>query len=190
MGKTAGQFVSRAGDKLAAALDSFELSPKGWVCVDFGANVGGFTDCLLQRGAAKVYAIDTGYGDLAWKLRNDERVVVMERTNVLHCDVIELAELVVIDTAWTPQKYSIPAAAKWLKPGGCIVSLLKPHFELSKIINRKPHTLLTIDDYKLVIDTVTQQLMDIGLAPGDIIPSPIKGKGGNTEYLMLIETPL
>ncbi len=126
-------FVSRAGLKLDHALREFNLDVTGFVCADFGCNAGGFTDCLLQRGAAKVFAIDTGYGALAWKLRNDSRVVVMERTNALHAaPPQESMDLVVIDMAWTPQRLAIPAALKWLKPGGGgqIVSLVKPHYEL------------------------------------------------------------
>ncbi|MBT7170522.1 MAG: TlyA family RNA methyltransferase, partial [Phycisphaerales bacterium] len=108
------KYVSRAGKKLAGALDAMGVDPAGWVCADFGCNVGGFTDCLLQRGAAKVYAVDTGYGALAWTMRQHERVEVMERTNVLHCDVPEAVDLVVIDVGWTPQVKVIPVAAKWV----------------------------------------------------------------------------
>lgn len=179
-------FVSRAGEKLSAALDAFRLNPSGWTCADFGANVGGFTDCLLQRGVAKVYAIDTGYGDLAWKLRNDPRVVVMERTNALYIPPVEPVELVAIDVAWTPQKLAVPAAAKWLKPGGRIISLIKPHFELSKLQGRKPHQLLDEAQYELVLSSVREGLTAEGLCVADIIPSPILGKGGNREYLMLV----
>lgn len=128
-----GPFVSRAGLKLDHALREFELDVTGFVCADFGCNVGGFTDCLLKHGAAKVFAIDTGYGALAWKLRNDPRVVVMERTNALHAPAPqERVDLVAIDLAWTPQKHAIPAALQWLKPRGCIVSLVKPHYELDE----------------------------------------------------------
>lgn len=127
-------YVSRAGLKLDHALREFNLDVTGFVCADFGCNAGGFTDCLLQRGAAKVFAIDTGYGALAWKLRNDPRVVVMERTNALHAAPPSTPErhvdLVVIDLAWTPQKHAIPAALKWLTPTGRIVTLVKPHYEL------------------------------------------------------------
>jgi predicted rRNA methylase YqxC with S4 and FtsJ domains len=118
------RFVSRAGLKLAHALKEFNFDVNGLVCADFGCNVGGFTDCLLQRGAAKVYAIDTGYGTLAYKLRVDPRVVVMERTNALHAEPPSPGgskgpgnvDLVVIDLAWTPQRHAIPAAVRWLSP--------------------------------------------------------------------------
>src|SRR5262245_12931313 len=126
-------FVSRAGLKLDHALREFGVNVKEWVCADFGCNVGGFTDCLLQRGAAKVFAIDTGYGALAWKLRNDSHVVVMERTNALHASPPPSGvDLVVIDMAWTPQRLAIPAALKWLHQEGRIITLVKPHYELDE----------------------------------------------------------
>ncbi|TFG88259.1 MAG: TlyA family RNA methyltransferase, partial [Gemmatimonadales bacterium] len=134
-------FVSRAGRKLAAALDAFGLDVAGAICADFGCNVGGFTDCLLRRRAARVYAVDTGYGALAWTLRTSDRVVVMERTNALHCPVPEPVDLVTIDVGWTPQSRIVPAAMRWLKPagGGRIVSLLKPHYELGREAGARPH---------------------------------------------------
>ncbi len=122
------QFVGRAGDKLDAALAAFAVDVGGWVCADFGCNVGGFTHCLLSRGAARVYAVDTGYGALAWTLRQDSRVVVMERTNALYTEPPEPVDLVAIDVAWTPQKLIFPAARKWPKPGGIIVSLPQAHY--------------------------------------------------------------
>src|SRR5690242_644761 len=103
-----GRFVSRAGEKLDHALTTFKVDVKGWVCADFGANAGGFTDCLLSRCAAKVYAIDTGYGALEWKLRTDPRVVVMERTNAMHVELPEQVDLVTIDVAWTKQRLILP----------------------------------------------------------------------------------
>ncbi|MEX1015890.1 MAG: SAM-dependent methyltransferase [Phycisphaeraceae bacterium] len=137
-------YVSRGGLKLAAALDAFGLDPSGWVCADLGCSTGGFTDCLLQRGAAHVYAVDTAYGELAWKLRQDERVTVLERTNALHFDPWrELAgegfagcDLAVVDLGWTVQARAVPAALRWLReaeaagaPG--VISLVKPHYESS-----------------------------------------------------------
>ncbi len=124
------RFVSRAGEKLDHALDEFELDVAGFECADFGCNVGGFTDCLLSRGAAHVTAIDTGYGVLAWKLRSDERVTVHERTNALHAEPTASVDLVVIDLAWTPQRLALPAARPWLKPDGRVITLIKPHYEL------------------------------------------------------------
>ena len=125
------KFVSRAGAKLEHALEEFNLDVTGLRCADFGCNVGGFTDCLLQRGAKHVTAIDTGYGALAWKLRQDPRVETRERTNALHAEApAGGVDLVVLDLAWTPQRLAIPAALKWLASGGRIITLIKPHYEL------------------------------------------------------------
>jgi len=179
-------FVSRAGAKLDAAMDAFALDAAGRTCADFGANVGGFTDCLLRRGAAKVYAIDTGYGDLAWKLRQDSRVVVWERTNVLHAPPAEPVELVTVDLAWTPQALSIPAALRWLKPGGRIVSLLKPHYELAKLNGRKPHRPLTDAESDEVCLRVCGQLAEAGATVWAAMRSVLRGKGGNAEFLLLL----
>jgi 23S rRNA (cytidine1920-2'-O)/16S rRNA (cytidine1409-2'-O)-methyltransferase len=181
------QYVSRAGLKLAAALDAFGLDPAGMVCADFGCNIGGFTDCLLQRRAEHVCAVDTGYGQLAWKLRKDPRVTVMERTNALYVPPPREVDLVVIDVAWTPQTLILPAAKRWLKPaGGQIVSLLKPHFELAKLQRSKPHKPLTDQQARQVVTTVTDRLAEINLPPAAVTISPIRGKGGNLEFLLWI----
>ena len=122
-------FVSRAGQKLQAALDTFRLGVSGKVAADLGCNVGGFTDCLLQYGAAKVYAVDTAYGVLAWTLRKDQRVIIKERTNAMHVTLPELVDVVTIDVGWTRQEKILPVAATLLKPGGMLLSLIKPHYE-------------------------------------------------------------
>ncbi len=179
-------FVSRAGEKLDAALDAFAINVRGAVCADFGCNVGGFTDCLLRRGAARVFAVDTGYGELAWTLRKDDRVTVMERTNALHCDPPRRVELVTIDVAWTPQERIVPAAAEWLAPGGRIVSLLKPHYELAKLDRRRPHRPLTDAESDAVCVEVCERLVATGIAVSAAMRSPLRGKGGNVEYLLLI----
>jgi len=179
------QFVSRGGEKLAAALDAFDLRPAGCVCADLGCNIGGFTDCLLRRGAERVYAVDTGYGDLAWTLRNDKRVVVMERTNALYADAPEAVDLVVLDVAWTPQEQILPAADRWRKPGGRIVSLLKPHFELAKLQGKTPHAPLSDEQSDDVTRIVQNRLSDIGFPPLAALRSPLRGKGGNREILLL-----
>src|SRR5947208_5311202 len=116
-------FVSRAGQKLEHALATFKIDVSGWVCADLGSNVGGFTDCLLQRGAKKVYAIDTGYGVLDYKLRKDARVVVMERTNAMHVTLPEPMDFVCIDVAWTKQKNILPSARRLIAPAGRVVTL-------------------------------------------------------------------
>jgi 23S rRNA (cytidine1920-2'-O)/16S rRNA (cytidine1409-2'-O)-methyltransferase len=177
-------YVGRAGDKLAAALDAFALDVAGWLCADFGANVGGFTDCLLQHAAAKVYAVDTGYGALAWKLRRDARVVVMERTNALYCPVPQPVDLVAVDVGWTPQHAVIPAALRWLRPGGRIVSLLKPHYELAKSTRAKPTAVISDDQAAEICRGVCDRLGPLGAAVRDVLLSPLRGKGGNVEYLL------
>ncbi len=187
-------YVSRGGLKLEAALEAFMLDVTNLACADLGCNVGGFTDCLLRRGAASVYAIDTGYGQLAWALRKDERVTVMERTNALHCAPAGMVELVVIDLAWTPQAMAIPAAAKWLAPGGKIISLVKPHYEAAK---RDPEYRkrkggaktehLTDDAAEQIFHQTCDDLRSDGFRVLNFIQSPIRGKGGGVEYLILVE---
>ena len=190
------KFVSRGGEKLDAAIEAFGLDistatgaagATGAICADFGCNVGGFTDCLLQRGAEKVFAVDTGYGELAWTLRKDPRVVVMERTNALYTDPPQLVDFVTIDVAWTPLKLIVPAAVKWLKPRGKIVALLKPHFELTKLKKIKPHTTLTDEQSTEVALLVQQLLAENGVKTLAGILSPLRGKGGNCEFLLLVE---
>ncbi len=129
---TTPEFVSRGGLKLHHAINEFGLAVAGLVCADLGCSTGGFTDVLLSRGAWRVHSVDTAYGELAWKLRQDDRVVVHERSNALHLDPAEPVDLVVIDLGWTPQRLALPAAAKWLKPDGRIITLVKPHYECEK----------------------------------------------------------
>ena len=186
------QFVSREGLNLRAALDAFGLDPAGLVCADFGANVGGFTDCLLQAGAARVYAVDTGYGELAWRLRKDDRVVVMERTNALYVTCPEPAglDLVTIDVAFTPQRLIVPAAVKWLKPAGRIVSLLKPHYERAKLRDGRPPGKpgrLTDTQAQELCEHVRAELEEMGYPVAGVITSPLRGKGGNAEFLLLLD---
>ena len=197
-------FVSRAGLKLDHALREFNIDLNGFTCADFGCNIGGLTDCLLQRGAARVFSIDTGYGTLAWKLRNDPRVVVMERTNALHVPppadqkmvaVPILMDLVVIDLAWTPQRLAIPAALKWLKPECRIITLVKPHYELAD--DEKQALLkdgfLDPAHAEPILTRVLGQLPSWGATPLAHTQSPLTGgkssRGreghGNVEFLVL-----
>src|SRR4051812_41907047 len=117
-------FVSRAGEKLDHALNTFGLDVASLSCADLGSNAGGFVDCLLQRGAAKVYAVETGYGVLEWKLRKDPRVVVMERTNAMHVTLPEAVGLITIDVAWTKQQHILPAARRLVSSDGNVVTLI------------------------------------------------------------------
>jgi 23S rRNA (cytidine1920-2'-O)/16S rRNA (cytidine1409-2'-O)-methyltransferase len=174
-------FVSRAGLKLEHALAEFALDVRGLVCADLGCNAGGFTDCLLQRGAAKVYAVDTGYGMLEYKLRKDPRVVVMERTNAMHVALPDPIDLVVIDVAWTKQKHILPNAKRLLAPGGAIVTLVKPHYEAD------PTTLvggvLPESELDTVMAGADADFTSVGLTRRGLVTSPIKGAKGNVELL-------
>jgi len=178
-------YVSRGGDKLAFALDTFAEDPAGRVCADLGCSTGGFTDVLLQRGAARVYAVDTGYGVLDWKLRSDDRVVVMERTNALHVELPEPCGLVVIDAGWTRQERIVPRALELLAPGGVIVSLLKPHYEAPRDWLEKGR--LPEARHPEVLAAVLDALRTLDLDVGEPALSPVRGgKGGNREYLLRI----
>lgn len=176
------KFVSRAGDKLEHALATFGIDVAGRVCADLGCNVGGFTDCMLKRGATKVYAVDTGYGVLDYGLRKDARVVVMERTNAMHVELPEKVGLVVIDVAWTKQRLIVPAALKLLGEGGEIVSLIKPHYEAPKAWLKGG--VLVAERIAEVITGVTAEFAGMGLEVKGIVESPMKGAGGNTEALV------
>lgn len=173
-------FASRAGNKLEYALQEFHLDVSGFICADLGCSTGGFTDCLLQKGAAKVYAVDTGYGVLNWKLRKDSRVVVMERTNALHVILPEPLDLVTIDVSWTPQRLIIPHALTLLKPEGTLVSLIKPHYEIHKAY-------LNPEESEIIAQKTKNDICNLGFKTGGLIRSPLPGeKGGNTEYLCVI----
>lgn len=175
------QFVSRAGQKLEHALSAFGIDVSGWTCADFGSNVGGFVDCLLRRGAATVYAIDTGYGVLDWKLRKDERVVVMERTNAMHVELPRKVRLVTIDVAWTRQRRILPAAARLLDDGGTVVTLIKPHYEAAPALLRDG--VLPAEQVGEVAAEVAREVQGLGFEVVQTTTSPIKGAAGNIELL-------
>jgi len=175
-------FVSRGGLKLDHALAVFGLSVEHLTCADLGCSTGGFTDCLLQRGAARVFAVDTGYGVLDWKLRNDSRVVVMERTNALHVTLPDPAAVVVIDAGWTRQKHILPQVREILAPGGSIVSLIKPHYEANAKLLRKG--ILPEEHMAAVLEGVEQEIAAAGFKIKSRVESPIRGAKGNTEWLM------
>lgn len=178
-------FVSRGGIKLQAALDQFQTDVKDKIVLDVGSSTGGFVDCLLQNGAAKVYALDTAYGELAWKLRNDPRVVVMERTNILHMDSFpESVDLVTIDAGWTKLELILPIVIQYLEPDGQIIALLKPHYEAEKrdlVKGVLPEELL-----ESVKSSVIEKISNLGFKIVKEIPSPILGGAGNAEFLLKI----
>ena len=167
--------------KLERALETFGIGVAGKVCADLGSNTGGFVDCLLQRGAAKVYAIDTGYGVLAWKLRKDARVVVMERTNAMHVELPEKVAIVTVDVAWTKQKHILPAARRMLGDGGDVVTLIKPHYEAEPSLLRGG--VLPEEEVDRVVQAVEKEIEAAGLRLESVVRSPIKGAKGNIEVL-------
>lgn len=177
-------YVSRAGPKLAHALDTFRVDPSGKTAADLGCSTGGFTDCLLQRGALRVYAVDTGYGVLEWKLRKDPRVVVMERTNALHVVLPEPIDLVTIDAGWTKQRLVLPNALRLLRPGGTVVSLVKPHYEC--LDKERKGGLVQPEFIEEILLRVEQEAF-AGLQILGKVESPVKGeKGGNREFLYFL----
>lgn len=179
--KESSQFVSRAGLKLEHAMSTFQIDVAGKIAADLGSNTGGFVDCLLQRGATKVYAVDTGYGVLEWKLRKDPRVVVMERTNAIHVELPEKVQIVTIDVAWTRQRIILPAAKRILGQNGDIVTLIKPHYESPSAILRKG--ILPAEHVEGIIESVKSDIYAAGFELLGITVSPIQGAKGNTEYL-------
>ena len=177
-------FVSRGGVKLQAALKAFDLPLTDIVAADVGASTGGFTDCLLQHGAARVYAIDVGHGQLAWKLRNDPRVVVMERTNARYLETLpEPVDLVTVDVSFIPLRLVLPAAMSWLKPGGQILPLIKPQFELERHQVGKGGVVRDKALHRQALWDVLHWAEEHGLHLQGLIRSPITGPAGNVEFL-------
>jgi 23S rRNA (cytidine1920-2'-O)/16S rRNA (cytidine1409-2'-O)-methyltransferase len=183
-------YVSRGGLKLAAALDGFCVDPKDAVAIDIGASTGGFTDCMLKRGARKVYAIDVGYGQLDWKLRCDARVVNMERVNIRLPDAIaaipEKADLVTIDVAFISLRLVFPTAVALMAEDGNMICLVKPQFEAGREQVGKNGVVRDEKVHAAVIQNATAYGLENGLRARGVIPSPIKGAKGNTEFLMLL----
>ncbi|HEX7041701.1 MAG TPA: SAM-dependent methyltransferase [Patescibacteria group bacterium] len=181
------KFASRAGEKLDFALKEFKIDVKGLICADFGSSTGGFVDCLLQNGAKKVYAVETGYGELAWKLRQDERVVVMERTNAMHVVLPEKVDLITNDTSWTRQEKIMPNILSNLKTEGFILSLIKPHYEADKKILH--HGKLEEDEAEKVAKDTLHLIKELfGVKVLGFAKSPLLGsKGGNSEYLAFLQ---
>lgn len=182
------RLVSRAAVKLAHALDNFGIKTEGLAAADLGCGSGGFTSVLLERGIRKVYAVDTGYGQLDWSVRQDPRVVAMERTNALYAELPEPVDLITIDVGWTRQKLILPAAIKLLKKDGLIISLLKPHYEANYRYVSKRQGELTDEESALIAQAVIKDLKGMGFDIKGYISSPIAGgKGKNREYLLLIK---
>ena len=182
-------FVSRAGRKLAHALDHFEVDPAGKVCLDVGASTGGFTDCLLQRGAIRVYAVDVGYGQLDQRLRNDPRVVVMERINARHLapDALpEKCQLVTIDVSFISLTKVVPALLPHLEPGGLLLPMIKPQFEAGRGAVGKGGILRDEEVREQVVRGCAAELAGLGLELLGLHDSPVHGTGGNREAFALL----
>ena len=187
------RFVSRGGEKLEAALARFGLDVTGAVAADVGASTGGFTDCLLQHGACRVYAIDVGYGQLAWRLRNDPRVVVMERTNARYLESLpEPVGLVTADVAFISLGLILPAAVRWFTPPqppptgggkGEVVALIKPQFEAGRREVGKGGVVRDPKVHRRVLERVVSIAAELGLGLCGLMPSPLRGPAGNVEFL-------
>lgn len=181
------KYVSRGGLKLEKAMASFPISLAGSVAMDIGASTGGFTDCMLQNGAVKVFSVDVGYGQLAWKLRTDERVVNMERTNIRYVtadDIGEQLDFASIDVSFISLKLVLPVACQLLKDGGELVALIKPQFEAGREKVGKKGVVRDPAVHREVIETVTKFAQENGFDVLGLEFSPIRGPEGNIEYLM------
>jgi len=179
------RFVSRGGYKLEAALDQFNIDPTGWICADLGASTGGFTDVLLQRGTDKVYAVDVGYGQFHWKLRGDQRVVVMERTNARYLQSLpDLVQLVTIDASFISLRLLLGPAHQLLAPNGQIIALIKPQFEAGKAQVGKGGVVRDVKVHCQVLNDIVTWCELHELSPQGLVPSPILGPKGNREFLL------
>ncbi|WP_298439186.1 TlyA family RNA methyltransferase [Geobacter sp.] len=186
-------YVSRGGLKLARALDEFAIDVTGLVAIDVGASTGGFTDCLLQRGARKVFAVDVGYGQLAWKLRQDPRVVNLEKTNIRYLEPAVLGEspdLAVIDASFISLDKVLPPTLRLVRPGGAVVALIKPQFEVGRGEVGKGGVVRDEGKHREVVANVAALAESLGLAVRGVTESPIRGPKGNREFLIyLIKSP-
>ena len=177
-------FVSRAGLKLAAALDRFGVDVAGLTAIDVGASTGGFTDCLLQRGAARVYAVDVGYGQLAWKLRQDPRVVTMERVNARYLESLpEPVDLATFDVSFISLEMVIPPVIKLLKPKARLIALVKPQFEAGRQQVGKGGVVKDPEVHRAVLLRIGQWARGQGLSLLGLMASPLRGPAGNIEFL-------
>lgn len=184
------KYVSRGGYKLEKAIYTFDISLEGKICLDIGASTGGFTDCMLQNGAIKVYAIDVGYGQFAWKLRTDERVVCLEKTNVRYVteeQVPDAADFASIDVSFISLTKVLPAVLGIMKEDGQLVCLIKPQFEAGREKVGKKGVVRDIAVHKEVIEAIANYAMEKGLGILGLSFSPIKGPEGNIEYLIYLD---
>lgn len=184
--KSVNRYVGRGGLKLEAALKHFAIDPTGKICLDIGASTGGFTDCLLQHGAAKVHAIDVGHGQLDWKIRSDPRVVVREKLNARHltrADIPDPVDLCVADVSFISLTLILPAAFELLTPEGVIVSLIKPQFELRREDVGKGGIVREPQLHERAVRKIEDFVRNLGKSWCGVIESPIEGMDGNKEFL-------
>ena len=184
-------YVSRGGLKLARALETFQVTAAGRTALDVGASTGGFTDCLLQEGARKVFAVDVGYGQLAWKLRDDQRVINLERTNIRHLtpdQLDEIPDLAVIDASFISLEKVLPSTTALIKPGSDIIALIKPQFEVGKGQVGKGGVVRDPDQHAQVIEKIKLVAAQAGCQVVQLCESPILGTKGNREFLIHLRT--
>jgi 23S rRNA (cytidine1920-2'-O)/16S rRNA (cytidine1409-2'-O)-methyltransferase len=182
------KYVGRGGLKLEAALQTFSLDPTGMNCIDIGSSTGGFTDCLLKHGAARVTAVDAGTNQLVWSLRNDKRVEVRENTNARYLnsgDFQHKFDIAVMDVSFISVTKVIPAVIELLKPFGRLIVLIKPQFEVGRGEVGKGGIVRDDEKHRAVLERIESFAIDLGLQPGNLIESPIRGAEGNKEFLAI-----
>lgn len=183
-------YVSRGGFKLQQAIQELHIDVNGRTCLDVGASTGGFTDCLLQNNARHVYAVDVGYGQLAWTLRNDKRVTVIERTNIRNLTqnlVPSPIDIVTIDVSFISLRIVVPAVLKFMNKNGFILALIKPQFEVGKGQVGKGGVVRDPELHKKTIRDLSSFFSDIDLSPGSVVPSPVPGPKGNIEFMIRLD---
>jgi 23S rRNA (cytidine1920-2'-O)/16S rRNA (cytidine1409-2'-O)-methyltransferase len=188
--KSSMKYVSRGGLKLEAALEYFEIDVSDKIALDVGASTGGFTDCLLQNGVKKVYAVDVGYGQLDWKLRNDSRIVLMEKVNARYMkaeDIPESIDIIVMDVSFISLTKIITAVIPFLKPGGMLIALIKPQFEVGKGEVGKGGIIRDENKHNEVINKIKKHVLDLDFNIRGVIPCPILGTQGNKEFLIVAD---
>ncbi len=185
-------YVSRGGLKLEAALKAYAIDCTGMICLDVGASTGGFTDCLLQHGARRVYAVDVGYGQLAWTLRQDPRVITIERTNIRTMDPTRIGrpvDLISVDTSFISLKIVVPSILPFVKPGGIVLALIKPQFEAGKGRVGKGGVVRDPALHSQIIDDLRTFFAQRSLVSAPVVPSPILGPKGNREFMLYLKRP-
>ena len=178
------RYVGRAGEKLKFAIDQLRLDIRDWVAADFGCSIGGFTDCLLQEGAQRVYAVDTGFGMLDWRLRTDSHVVVMERTNAMHVRLPEPVDVITIDVGWTRQRHILPHALTLLSPNGFVLSLFKPQYEADRHLVHGG--VVAPEDFDEVLRGTLEGLEEAGIRARSVVSLPRQKGSKNPEAILYI----